>query len=229
MLELSDQSGKVGDLLIQAFATLVGALAAFGLEALRKNKEKQREQVQQMKAGVFTLVSQRTFLVNMLSQHLEPLRENPGRHFLLRPTWHAAPTDALDVQALGFLLSKGDPDLLNRLVITEAKYKTFLTVLERRNATHIRFQERLEVSANSTGASSASFSDLARIAGPRASSELRESTNSLFELVEDAIDSNRKACDGLSDAVKTLYPKEKMFTVRDLPPSNEHVARKDSP
>jgi hypothetical protein len=103
------------DFIVQAVATLVGALAAFALEALRRSREERQVQIERFKTALFVLILQRTFLRSLWTQHLEPLRESPIRAYALHPILAVPAHEVFDLPSLSFLLSGKEAELLNTL------------------------------------------------------------------------------------------------------------------
>ena len=99
---------ELSSFLAQAVSSLAGALAgagtAFQLEAWRQRRDQQRNRVARIHKAFFALVEQRSYLLNLKRQNLNPHRENPIRAFL--PPVLALPT-VLNIERteLTFLLA----------------------------------------------------------------------------------------------------------------------------
>jgi len=207
----------LADFIVRALATLVGALAAFGLAAWRQRREERRSQIEKFKTALFILILQRTYLRNLESQQLAPKREHPIRAYAIHPIVSVPSTDALDVRALAFLLSAGEGELLNRLTVAEAKYRTLVALVEARNAVHLSFQEKLEAAQQAMQVSEGTLDDIRRITGPVISKRLEQMTDDLYQLADDAIRFNRDVYVSAVTAYKRLFPEAAVFGVEDLP------------
>jgi hypothetical protein len=207
----------LADFFLGALATLVGALAAFGLEAWRRKRDERRSQAERFKTALFILILQRTFLRTLHSQQLDPKRDHPIRAYAIHTILGTPPLETLNAQALAFLLSTGEAELLNRLTAAEAKYRTLVAIVEDRNAAHLNFQEKLQAAQQATQVSEGTLDDLRRIAGPVIGSRLEQLTDELYDVAEDAIQFNRDVYVSAVQSYRRLFPGASMFGVEDLP------------
>jgi hypothetical protein len=210
----------LGEFAIQAFATLIGAAAAFGLEALRRRHERQDAQIQQFKAALFVLILHRTFLRTFHAQHLMPRREGPIRSYSLHPILVAPPHERVDLLALSFLLSSEEGELLNKLGVAEAQYRSVVALVEQRNQLHLAFQARLQAPGTPEG----TVDDIRSTAGKMLSRQLEDLTNELYRTTEHAVGFNRDVYVAAVSSFKRLFPKSSMFGVEDLPLSKSDAA-----
>lgn len=211
----------MGDFAAKALATLIGALVAFGLEAFRRRRLERDLEIRRFKEALFVLLVQRTLLRNLYEQHLRPMKENPVRAFLIRPSLAVPSNLQLDLLALSFLLSNKEAQLLNGLSVAEAGYRTVLELVEQRNELHQKFQSRIEELSVVTGAVEATAAQLRSAAGPMLARSLEALTDDLYRTTEMAIGSNRKSYEESVEVYKRLYPGAHMFGVEDVPiPSN---------
>lgn len=209
---------------IQAFATLIGAAAAFGLEALRRRHERQYAQIEQFKAALFVLILHRTFLRTLHAQHLIPRRENPIRAYCLHPIVVAPPDERVDLLALSFLLSSKEAELLNKLGVAEAQYRSVVALVKQRNELHLAFQAKLQAASAATGTSEGTLDDIRGIAGKVLSRQLEDLTDELYRTAEHAIGFNRDVYVAGVSSFKRLFPRSSMFGVEDLPLSKPDAA-----
>jgi hypothetical protein len=209
---------------IQAFATLIGAAAAFGLEALRRRHEQQDAQIEQFKAALFVLILHRTFLRTLHAQHLLPRREDPIRAYSLHPILVAPPHESVDLLALSFLLSSKEAELLNKLGVAEAQYRTVVALVEQRNQLHLAVQARLQAASDTAGTSEGTLDDIRNIAGTMLCRQLEDLTSELYRTTEHSIGFNRDVYVAAVSSFKRLFPKSSMFGVEDLPLSKSEAA-----
>lgn len=207
----------LSDFAEQALATLVGALAAFGLEALRRHRRERQVRIEHFKQALFVLILQRTFLRTLQVQQLAPLRENPIRAYALHPILAVPPHERFDLPSLAFLLSSKEAQLLNTLGVAESQYRTVVALVQQRNALHLTFQARLEAVRAVTGAVEGTLDDIRAVAGSMLSRQLEELTDALYSNTEHAIGFNRDCCVSAVASYKQLFPGHYMFGVEDLP------------
>jgi hypothetical protein len=206
------------EFLIQALATLVGALSAFGLEELRRRRQERNKQIEHFKAALFVLLLHRTFLRTLHAQHLEPARDNPVRAYAMKAIIAAPPSERLDVSGLAFLLSSKDAQLLNTLCVAESQYRTVVALVERRNAVNLTLQSKPEVTIEAPpGIVPGSLQDLRAVAGPMLSRQLEQLTDALYEHSEHAIRFNEECYREAVASYKRLFPGATMFGVEDMP------------
>jgi hypothetical protein len=86
--------------------------------------EQQQLRIEQFKSALFVLILQRTFLRTLHPQQLLLQRENPIRAYGLHPILVAPPHERFDLPALSFLLSSKEAELLNKLGVAEAQYRS---------------------------------------------------------------------------------------------------------
>ena len=211
----------MADFAEQALATLVGAIAAFGLEALRRHRKERQVQIEHFKQALFVLILQRTFLRILHAQQLTPLRDSPIRAYALHPILAVPPHERFDLPSLAFLLSSKEAQLLNTLGVAESQYRTVVALVQQRNALHLTFQARLEAVRAVTGADEGTLDDIRAVAGSMLSRQLEELTDGLYRSTEHAIGFNRDCYVAAVAGYRQLFPGQPMFGVEDLPVGDE--------
>jgi hypothetical protein len=196
---------------------LIGAGVAFALEALRRRHERRDIQIEQFKFALFVLILQRTFLRTLHAQKLLPQRDNPIRAYSLHPILIVPPHERFDLPALAFLLGTKEAELLNRLVVAEAQYRSVVAVVEQRNQLHLAVQAKLQATSEVTGASEGTLDDIRVLAGKMLARQLEDLTSELYRTTEHAIGFNRDVYVAAVSSFKQLFPKSSMFGVEDLP------------
>jgi len=171
------------------FGALVGASAAFTLAGLREWRKERNARMEQFKTALFILALQRGFIRGLYYQYLKAARNDADRAYSVTHVVVAPTLGALDIKGLAFILTIRKGEIIQDLMAAEEAYRNVLALLEVRNATHIKFQEKLEVSKASEG----TLDDLERIAGKVTANHLRDYTNSLYQAVEDANNLNLNA------------------------------------
>jgi hypothetical protein len=207
----------VESFLERALATTVGALFAFGLAWLRQRSDERLAKIEKFKTALFVLILHRTYLRNLNAQQLEPKRDHPIRAYAILDIMSAPPLETFDVQALAFLLGTGEANLLNRLTVAEAKYRSVVALVEARNSVHRDFQAKLEAAQRTAPDSEPTIDELRRIAGKVISSRLEQMTEALFRDADDAILFNRDTCVSATESFKRLFPRAVSMGLEDLP------------
>ena len=210
------------ELLVQAIASLagalVGALAAFQLEARRQRGKEQQGRIDRLNKAIFSLGMQRNYLVNLKRQQLDPYREHPLRAFL--PAVLQSPmTSSIEWTELTFLLN--DPsqgDLLNRFALSDDGFRTVVGLVETRREMHSRFQERLDLwkKENPDVPDELGLALITRAVGMPLSVQLTNVTDHLYESVERALTANRSIYTRMTSAFVRLFPKKKHVKVEEL-------------
>jgi len=180
-------------------------------------------QIERFKAALFVLILHRTFLRTLHAQHLMPRREDPIRAYSLHPILVAPPHESVDLLALSFLLSSKEGELLNKLGVGEAQYRSVVASVEQRNQLHLAFQARLQAAA-ATGTSEGTLDDIRGIAGTMLCRQLEDLTGELYRTTEHAIGFNRDVYVAAVSSFKRMFPKSSMFGVEDLPLSKSDAA-----
>lgn len=216
---MADTPGSpILDFLAQALATLLGALAAFALEALRRRRAERERLIERFKAALFVLILHRQYLRNLHGQKLAPLRGSPVRAYALKPLLTVPPDEKLDVTTLAFLLSTKDAQLLNSLALAESKFRTVVAQVHQRNVIHLALQSKPGVeNGPPPGVVIGSLEDFRFIAGPTMSRQLEQCTDELYANCEDAIRFNETCYREAVDCYKRQFPGAPMFGVEDLP------------
>lgn len=206
------------DFAIRALSTLVGALAAFALAAWREKRRERDQRIQSFKSSLFVLLMQRTFLRNLKGQYLDPMRDHPIRAYTLHPSVaHVVPAESLNLDSLAFLLVVEQAELVNHLLVAQARYQSVIALLEARNAAHASFQDKLEAVHASRQLTQGTLDDIRSIAGKALSARLEPMSDELFGFTDEAIETNRAVYVAAVAAFRQMFPGAAMFGVEDVP------------
>lgn len=115
-------------ILISAFG---GTTAAFFLEQWRRRRQERRRDQASGQRALFALVSQYTALRNLADQHLDPNRHKAER-WALSAARSAPQAMTIYMPSLMFLLDGQTADLLNHLMVGEAKFLGVIELLRAR-------------------------------------------------------------------------------------------------
>lgn len=200
---------------VQAGATLVGALVAFELERQRQKRSERRQRVNGLHRALFVFVLQRSFMLNIKQQALEPHRTDPFRTFTVRPSPMTPPAAAIDRDSLAFLLDDREADLLYRVMNADLWFSTLISVVRDRNVVHAQFQQRLEEVQRNLKREF-NIDEFKTAVGPLLSKSLEDLTNALYEINDRALKENEEAAALARQYVRRKFPNEHLFTVDDL-------------
>ena len=207
----------MGDFVIRALATLVGALAAFGLAWVRLLYERRTDQIEKLKTAIFVLILQREFLRNVRAQRLVPAQGHPLGAFAIPPILAAPPTDTVSVTPLAYLLANGEAEIISYLTLADAKYRSVASLIEARNKVHYAFQEKLAASPQGVPGATGTLDDVRRIAGLAISGQIEQMTGDLLANTDDAITFNKEAIEKAFACFKRQFPRARHFGVEDIP------------
>ena len=205
----SDALRAILDFLAKAVAAGCGAWAAFRLQESREVRKQRQEYLYALREALFALSAQRSYLLNLEQQHLEPLRGDAERHLLMKPLFGAGPLQSLDFKKLVFLLKfKETGSLISELHLAEARCQTAVELVQERNGVHSRFQARLEVAPEGSG--EINSDSISLLVGRSTVQQLRALTDGLYLAVADGISTNRTAASGIQEFMKTAFPNERV-------------------
>ena len=123
-------------------AALGGAWAAFFFASLQEKRRQKDNQYAAIRLAHFAVMSQCQELITVRDSYLGDLESQPDAWQRLHPMslGFAAPT--VNIPELAFTFESSDPDLLNRLVVGEARYQTVRKIITIRNDEHVALQRR---------------------------------------------------------------------------------------
>jgi hypothetical protein len=230
---LSAHSQDVVSFLVQALATLIGAVAAFALEAARQARLDKRQQEQeradetqnrvgQIRRALFSLMEQREFVINLKTQMLDPLADNPGRAYLLHPFTAKGPELPFPVEGLWFLLDS-EGELLHKLVNADLRFRSLLSGIDHRNSLHLDFQQRLEPLQRRSTSGEITLGEI-RDAMPVLFSHLRDVTDALYDQADRTLAMNREAFNLTREFAGKAFPGQKLLKVEELWPEKPATA-----
>ena len=211
--------------LIWNFSSLVlgtgfGALLAFEFERWQRRREERNDHYLAAKYAHFALIQQYSLLRNLAAQHLTSLADNENRWWILHPIQSPPQSFSIDFSSLAFVLRSQDPDLLNRLAVTQDRFSTLMRLLDQRSDLHAQFQERMALLQREgafTGGMFALDQETATIIGPHLLAQLRQTTDLLFEGVPEAQEFITARLKELEDFVRKEFPKERAPRYQELP------------
>lgn len=201
--------------------TGLGAFLVFQFERRQRRGEERDRHYLAAKYAHFVLLQQYSLLRNLAAQHLSDLADNENRWWMMHPILTPPQSFALDFNSLVFILRSKDPDLLNRLGVTQERFSTLMRLLEQRSNLHAQFQERTGI-LHKEGAFPAgmfTLDDLTpeKIGGPLLA-QLKGATDYLFEGVPAAQEYITARLKEMESFIRCEFPKER-------PPSYQELSR----
>jgi hypothetical protein len=192
---------------------------SFEFERWQRRREERNDHYLAAKYAHFALLQQWSLLRNLATQHLNALEGNENRWWMLRPIQSPPKSFSIDFNSLAFVLRSEDPDLLNRLAVTQDRFSTLMDLLDQRSNLHSRFQDRT-AALDSEGAFPGGFFILdeqtAKKIGPALLVQLRVTTNELYESVPAAREFITARLKELEAFIRDEFPKERSPSYKEL-------------
>jgi hypothetical protein len=190
---------------------LLGSLSAFYLGLCQQRRDKRAKQQSALLQAQYALGSQWNILEGIRRNLLEPHR-NQDRRFLRMPIYPLFARHAgLPFNELAFVVASDEPDLLQQLHIAEQGFETAIECLRVRN------QKMKELCNNSSGVKVEEFdsnSGQAKLnAPPQVIFFLRKATDSLYDIVDQAILKLLGEVQALEAFIKRKYKGAKPLTI----------------
>ena len=168
-------------------AALGGAWAAFFFASLQEKRRQKDNQYAAIRLAHFAVMSQCQELITVRDSYLGDLESQPDAWQRLHPMslGFAAPT--VNIPELAFTFESSDPDLLNRLVVGEARYQTVRKIITIRNDEHLALQRRA-AALRAKGIEGAEDEEtFSLMLGKDLVAQLKDMTTELFAANRDAI------------------------------------------
>ena len=185
------------------FGTFFGAWFAFAFGKRHESKKEREAEISAGKRAQFAIITQLTALKNMRKQYLDPQRNDPDRALTLTPFSIHAKFPQLDIDALGFMLNDEGAQLLYELMISEHRFITLIGVLEQRNQRHEQMQHKVGSAGQGLGHATVQI--------------LRDMTDSLYGLSDDAIKSHEEGFEKLKIYLQKRFADSKGLAVEYTP------------
>jgi hypothetical protein len=207
--------------------TGIGAFLAFQFERWQRRREGRDNHYLAAKYAHFVLLQQHSLLRNLAAQHLNVLAENENRWWMLHPILSPPQSFSLDFSSLVFVLRSKDPDLLNRLAVTQERFSTLMRLLDQRSDLHAQFQERTAILHREGAFPGGMFTfdeQTTNKIGGALLAQLRGATDSLFEGVPTAQEFIAARLKELETFVRQEFPKKRPPSYKELPLSEGAAA-----
>lgn len=207
--------------LISALAVVVAAFSGAWYAFRLSDKERERKELKNAVASgnraIFTLMRQWNELSLIQRQLIDPMRSHPARFVTLLPT---LPLDyeplKCDIDSIGFLLETPHRQCLMDLMVAESRFQTAVRVLNERSKLHMQTVQPLLEKAGIIEGGDYTKKEIEAALGDRLSVHLSRLTDDVIELVDNAIISLKDISDKLHNALRQLYPQEKIINFEPL-------------
>jgi hypothetical protein len=198
---------------VPALATLVAAFygAKYAFQ-FQKDKEKENEKKRNVLNGnsaIFSLMRMTTTLKNLQKQVIDPVRDHPARFLEMPSIPHMVKDDIkLDIETLYFLLETEDRNLLNELVIEEARYQSALDAINERSLVHRKELQPLLERGGIVQGGDYSLLQIEQLLGNRLYITMQQATTQLIEHVDSTIVSLQEVAEKFTDSLKKRFTDE---------------------
>jgi hypothetical protein len=139
---------------------------------------------------------------------------------MLHPIMNPPQSFKLDFNSLAFMLRSSDPDLLNRLAVTQERFSTLMLLLEQRSNLHARFQDRTGVLQREGAFPAGMFTldeEIADKVGQQLIVQLKVATDHLFVSAPEASEIIVERLKEVQAFIRAEFPKERPPSYQELP------------
>jgi hypothetical protein len=184
--------------------TFLGAYFAFLFERRHSSSKEYQANIASARKAQFAIWTQLNAAINIKQCVLDPKKDDPNRHLTLTPFSVFGQYSRLEISTLSFLLKKEGAKLLADMMIAEDMFFTLLGALDQRNSRHEQMQRNIS------------------LYGPEAALDeatvkiLKDMTDSIFGLGNDAIEHLDKVFKQFRNHLKVGYPDEEFLSMADL-------------
>ena len=207
------------DFVLVAFSSFSGAGIAFFFAIKHEKRKQEDNQYIALRLAHFPVMSQLQELILVRDSYLSDFDGQPDAWLRLRQVILGFAAKTLNVSELGFAFESSDPDLLNRLVVGEARYLMIRNIIAIRNDAHHECQRRA-AALQAKGIDSVDDEEtLNRMLGKDLVAQLKDLTAELVDGNRAAIlllEANLKAITALSTE---RFPKRRAPKIEILPKS----------
>jgi|ERR1035441_3435689 hypothetical protein len=195
-------NGAKSDLWLGLFGVILGACLAYGADWLKEYRKKHNEQHTGILRSQLALIGHLNTLNNIKTDYLDPVRHLPHREDKLIRYTMVDSSWRVPYDSIAFLLTTKNPTLVLEVHSAEQTYISAMHGLEARNQAYdqMHANSRLGNLNRNTG-------ECIIQADPRHVLLVKQTTDSLYNTVDNAMERLTKAIKALYGAGKLLYPK----------------------
>lgn len=191
-----------------AFSAFGGAWCAFLFERRKGRQEESARRYTALRYCHMALLNQYTSLVNLRKQRGVASENVPGHWLTLLPSWTSFDVRRLDISGLIFTITESsDPDLLNRLIVTEQQFFAVAHVAQRRDQLHLRLQDRLaELRNEGHLGRELTLGEIEAAIGPPLVPQLKSLTEQLLSMLNEVPDGQKRRLEELASTTRAMFP-----------------------
>lgn len=200
-------------LISSAAGAVMGALAAYLLASRNEQKKDNRRNHSGLLSAQYALVSEWNIIKGIQKDLLDPLRDDPLRHYKMPIFYPPGQPLKVPFNRLGFLSQSDDPNLLQQIHIAEQNYESVIQTLNQL----VESIERLQTRSQIIGDGFNSEDGAARVsADVRDVFFLKQWTNTLYEVTDKAIPVIEKEIESITKFSKANFKEMKALKLEPL-------------
>ncbi len=196
-----------GEFIAALLGALAGSLSAYYGQQKAEKLRLQEEHHGALILAQLALIGQVNSLENLREQYLDPYRNNPRRDKEMVMFSQVGSQLAINYDALAFLLMTDYSNLPLEISVAERSYQSAMSALEMRNIAFEKFHAKGRLIEADSGAGTCKIA-----ADPRDLRFLKDTTDSLYEITDNALIKCDKAIHDLRSAGKVIFPKKKFLS-----------------
>jgi len=215
------------NILLPALATLVaafvGAWAAYKLEDNKKKREYKEKCLEKANNILFSLYERAKSLRVFQKQSIVPHRNDPFIMISMMPMLNFSDPDSkFDVDTLLFLLSTKHSQLMLDLHTEKESFREAFKLIRFRSNLHLKHVQPAMEAGGIQLDVEYTRQQMIDVIGERIFEYLEKSTNEVVKMVDETIVSSEIIKTRLVDALKELFPEQKVldFGFKDIMPNN---------
>lgn len=198
-----------------AFGAFFGSLSAFYLGRFQQRADRREKRHAALIATQYALMTQWNIVEGVRIDHLERVRDEPGRFAKLPLFYSNASPTFVPFDDLIFVLETKDPNILHEVHLAQQSFQSCVEALQLKNREVQKFYDNPRVAHH--------IKDFETGAGVTAVNEadilfLRQSVDILYDCVDRTLPRLAQAAEKMEKLIKSMFPgKQALKMVRDCP------------
>ena len=178
------------------FGTFFGAWFAFLFQRQHQKQLRLKAALSAGRQAQFALIAQLNSMQNIREHYLKPKEKDESRHLTLTPFQVLVDLPRAPLNDLAFFLEDDGSDVLNKAMLAEHRFFTFVAHLEQRNQRHEKMQRTVAQVGPVAGIDDAT------------AAILKDMTDSLYGLSEDVVKYHEQSINAIRAYLKKRFPNE---------------------
>ncbi len=185
-------------------------VTAYYLQRRREQIKEKKQQISSLNTGLFTLLRQMNALASF-KKDLDALRDDDSRFFKL-PPWETNAYDDVkfDTEALSFILTTDNPNVLHHLLIEKERFQQTLSAIKVRSEYQVHTIQPLLEQSN-IGSERITWPEAEAVIGKYKLEGLVLGTNHVYEHVDATVQSSKLMLEELHSFAKAQFPNVKFI------------------